>query len=119
MRVRKIAKTRDPGSAETCSMATGCNSAASSCDDMPQKLKQAVYETIHELIEQDPLYETLLDENIGVVEDLQTVNAPDHAYLAMKTDTIILIADSFSMQVVFGSYFASLNKLTIMVNICV
>ena len=50
--------------------------------------------------------------------DLQTLNAPDHAYLAMKTDTIILIADSFSMQVVFCFYFACLNKHTIMVNIC-
>jgi len=59
---------RDPGSAETYPMATGCNSAASSCDDVTQELKQAAFETIRELIEHDRLYETLLDETIGIVQ---------------------------------------------------
>ena len=44
------------------------NSAASWCDVMPEELNQAVYETIHELIEEDPLYEIFLDETTGIVE---------------------------------------------------
>jgi len=52
----------------TYPMATRCNSAASSCDDVPQELNQA-FEGLSELIEHDPLLsETLLDEIIGIVQ---------------------------------------------------
>ena len=59
---------RDPGCAENFPMAAGFNSAASSCDDVLQELNQAAFETIREVLEQDPLYEMFLDETIGIVE---------------------------------------------------
>ena len=57
----------DPGSAETYPMVAGCNSVVSSCDGMLQELNQTI-KTIVEQTEQDPVFERLLDEIIGIME---------------------------------------------------